>query len=274
MTILKSKAFWCFTSVSSGIGGAVAYDRYEARRIKNEFMKEAAIYGSQPLYPHQSPRLLSFFLLSPTADIHRATLSLLKDQVLDLLTAAGIDYKWILKVEGEEAKRMWDEAAREMNKPEFMIDGNSLDRNDLYLHLMKPIINSNFTEEDDPAGLWKILKEKYTKGGVEGVFGEVVLFDQFTFDRFKSDIEEIKTNDIEPVENLKTDQWWWQRWFSSNSNSQKQPQPVKHQINLFLISCELSQSPLRRLQRFLFGQRDLTRSMAESVMTCIRESKE
>lgn len=270
MTILKSKTFWGFATFSSCIGSAVAYDRFEAKKIRDEFLAEARTFGSQPLLPHQSPRLLSFLLISPNADHRRACLAILKEHALNILTVAGVDYKWSVLVDGEEAKKEWDTVAREANQPELMIEEGkpSIPFKDLEEIVIPPILNRTSANDLNESNIClKALRNKFASVPIGE---EIVCFDRSTLNSFESELSHIKPpSDSQPILPVKRSSWWQRS--PQNSPSPQQLQPVNpEKIKIYFVPCESDQSLLARLQRFLFGQRQLTREIGESVLKIIR----
>lgn len=272
MTILKSKAFWSFTAVSGGIGSVVAFDRYESARLRQNFLDAARVYGSEPLLPHQQPRRLSFFLVSPDAEHRRACLVTLKRYALEILTAAGVDYCWVLQVDAQEAKVKWDEAAQEANKPELMTEEgkSALNINDLFENILKPQLNSNSSDDSkDDKVCWKSLREKYAAVPLGIGSDGFVCFDQTSFNRLQFELQNLKQPAV--AETPAKGSWW------KRASSPPLPLPPKitpENVKLYFIPCDWPQSPLARLQRFLFGQREMTRTIGEAVLKCIRQEQE
>ena len=166
--LLKSKFFWSFAAVPGGVTSGVAYDRYEAHRLKESYLKEARVYGREPLAVSAQPRCLSFFLLSPSATEHRGTLHAIREYALDILTEAGVDYRWVVEVDGEEAKIKWDELARERNEPEFMREQSAIPLEELKSNILEFLMNqvkgSSEGEDDGKSALlWASLRSIYAQ---------------------------------------------------------------------------------------------------------------
>lgn len=294
-TILKSKAFWTFSVLTGSVSSAVAFDRYKANELYKEYLKEASKHGSLPLPSNQTPRCLSIFLLSPNKAHHQSILNTYKSYAVELLTVAGVDYKWIVEVDGEEAKGFWDKMAGDGNKPELMTDENVkvLDLDELRSNLLNYKLREghedtvNVTGDrtadntvDDTEILWNSLRSKYAplpkSEWPPGSDGFLTL-DTYTFESLSSYLASLK-NDSESVHAIETtssNQWWWP--WSSSLNSPNQPQNLQqfnHPINLYNLPCCHSQSPLSRLTRFLFGQQDMTKQIGEAVLKIINEQPE
>lgn len=279
--LLKSKFFWSFSLVAGGASSAVAYDRYEAHCLRESFMAEAREYGREPLPLSEQPRCLSFFLLSPSATDHRATRQIVRSHALDLLTAAGVDYRWVVEVDGEEAKGKWDEAARERNEPELMREQQSIPleelKSNILLHVLQANLNghrdsaSSAADSDKSHQLWESLRSVYTQNPATWPSGSggFVAVDSVTAGALQAALSEprVLLSAAEPVKPAAKS--WWSRAVSSPPA----PAPAASLPLLYQFPCTLSQSPLSRLQRFLFGQREVTRAVGEAVLQCIREAK-
>ena len=311
--LLKSKYFWVFSTISGSLVGAIGYDRFEAQAIHNSFLKEARVYGSLPLYSHQRPRTLGLFLISSDTSSHAATLQNFNKFAVDILTLAGIDYRWIIKLDGEDIKGKWDELARETNQPELMMEENkiSIDLNDLRNFLIKPFLSRSFkigigiesgiqkdkvidggncsesSNSSDKLLIWSKLEtkvfpllnfEEWPKG-LEGF----ISLNQFTFDSLKEDLESgFKLEDSKLLigsspksSNSKSLlSKLTSIWTKTNTNTNNNTNNNNNTlILLHQIPCSHSQSPLDRLARFLFGQRFLAQSIGQAAMKIVQDQE-
>ena len=275
MTILKSKAFWGFSTLMGGVCSAVAYDRYEAHLIRQFLLKEASRYGAEPLYPNQSSRCLSLFLVSRNGEDRRACTSTLKHFALEILTVAGVDYKWIVAVDGVEAKGKWDAAARDTNQPELMREAE-IDAGELIENILRPVICSETT---NTGGLWKNLRDEY--GSVPVGRGEdgFLCIDRFTYDNLLSELRQrIIQRELELEQAVVSSSGVhdgkkssWLKWLSPSQIAVPEPPSSSNfDYYLYYLPCDLSQSPLTRLFRFLFGQRHITKTIGEAALSCVR----
>lgn len=278
-SILKSKAFWSFAGVSGSLGSVVAYDRYQAHLLEQELMQEASNYGRQPLYSHQNPSSVALFLLARDDTQHQAIRETFRKFAVQLLTVAGIDYKWILEVDGEAARKKWDQMARDSNQPELMFEENSngIPLQDLKTNLLVPLLRNIFNrkaEETSPALLWPQLRSAFE--GPREIGSECfVALDPFTFEALNSELSELmnpinNTEEIPPVTTAKSS--FLSRLFKSTSKPATTANPTASpdQIQVQLVPCDYPQGALQRLKRFLFGQHELTRLVGQSVMQVIR----
>lgn len=288
--ILKSKAFWSFSTVFSGISGAVAYDRYEASLLRKKFMAEASEYGKQPLASSESPRSLNFVLLSADSTHHRALRDNFRIFAVELLTVAGVDYKWIVEADGDEVARKWDELARETNKPELMLEGTDkttttgslISREELKINILKPSIKALLSRtpfvptinppSDPKEAIWTLLRQNFCSFSVAESPIEIVTFDHFTqeaiADEIKVALESIPEGEPRIIESKKTRSWFSR---SKKTDLSQQQLPVLPTVSLFHIPLEFSQTLSARLKRFLFGQRELTQTIGEAVLEIIRK---
>ena len=249
---------------------------------------EARVYGREPLAVSAQPRCLSFFLLSPSATEHRGTLHAIREYALDILTEAGVDYRWVVEVDGEEAKIKWDELARERNEPEFMREQSAIPLEELKSNILEFLMNqvkgSSEGEDDGKSALlWASLRSIYAQNPLAKSDGYVT-FDSFTSESLqailKASATDVNVNvnlnskanvNVNAKANANAKASWWSRKNPPSTAQLTAQSPLPLPTSCHHFPCTLSQSPLYRLQRFLFGQRELTRSIGEAVLQCIRQ---
>ena len=100
----------------------MAYDRFKAKQLLEEFMAEARKYGQMPILESQQPQCLSLFFMAADLDASEALKKHFKQYSVQLLTAAGIDYVWAVAVDAEQVSKEWNRAAQDANTPEKMLD--------------------------------------------------------------------------------------------------------------------------------------------------------
>lgn len=270
--IFRSKAFWGFSTVTLGISSAVGYDRFQAHELTKKYLQEASLHGQQPLYPGQQPRCLSLFLLSPTLTHHSSLRSAFKSFAVELLTRAGIDYKWVVEVDGEEAKVLWDQLARDANKPELMLDTSAIDPEQLRTHILNFVLDRKPTvaEVDNStcSFLWDGLRSKYAVN--PSLSSDFVSLDPFTAESLETHLKALSQS-TPPISQSKPVK---SSWFSKSPPTQTPTIPHLFPVNLYTLPCDHSQSPLARLRRFLFGQHEMTRLIGEAVLKIINEHPE
>jgi hypothetical protein len=275
--ILKSKAFWTFSTVTGSISSFVAYDRYQCRILRDYYLEVAAEYGRQPLPHHQSPRCISIFLISKNVVHHKPLRDTFKSFALDILTNAGVDYKWVVEVDGEEAGKWWDEGAREANKPELMLDDSkktidliALNENVLEFELNeKSGLKNNELNVSATEFLWQIIRKKACSIDWPPTSDGFLALDPFTYTSLQSKLKQLA--DEAPVLKvntlLKKSSWFW----SKSIQTPVDTIPSLFPVPLYFIPCEYPQNAFARLYRFLFGQRHLTRSIGDNLLSLIRE---
>lgn len=269
--LLKSKAFWTFSTVTGSVSCCVFYDRFESHRLRQEYLATAAEYGRQPLPHHQPPRCLSVFLIAADATQHRAIRDTFRAFALDLLTVAGVDYKWAVEVDGEEAAKRWDELARDANKPESMLEAK-ITREELVEHVLKRKLSAGSsagTEADEL--LWEGVRAKAAPVDSRSSAGSdgFLALDQYTLKELESSLKTITETPTQTVTAEQPKSKW--HWFSKRSPVSPPPTPSLLPVNLYYIPCDYPQTLFARLNRFLYGQRLLTRSIGEQVLAVIRE---
>ena len=286
--ILKSKAFWTFSTFTGAVSSCVAYDRYQSHLLLQHYLNEASEYGRQPLPHHHQPRCISIFLLAKDADHRKAIRDAFKTYAVDILTVAGLDYKFVVEVDGEGASGKWDEMARESNKPELMLE-DKIALNDLKNRVLKHKLIERAgikaaqeeASEDPTEFLWNGVRTKssplHLSEWPQGSDGFLAL-DPFTFESLQSALKEISAakdseTTVETV-SKKSSSWFW----SKSSQAQSPPQPQQQQqlrplfpVPVYFIPCDQAQSLSARLSRFLFRQHHLTRQIGEPLLELIRE---
>ena len=274
--ILKSKAFWTFSTFTGTVTSCVAYDRYQSHLLLQQYLTEAAEYGRQPLLHHQSPRCISIFLLSKDTIHHKALRDTFKTFALDILTRAGVDYKWVVEVDGEEAGKWWDDGAREGNKPELMLEDSKkiIDLVEFKEHVLERKLNEIAGIEqpesvDATEFLWEGIRNKSCATDWPPSSDGFVALDPFTYDSLQSSLQKLVDTPVKKVNlPVKKSSWFWSKSTQTPTNKST---PNLFPLPLYFIPCEYPQTALTRLNRFLFGQRHLTRSIGESLLALIRE---
>lgn len=287
MGILKSKSFWTFSTITTAVSSCVAYDRYQANVLFQQFLSEAAEYGREPLpHPYQ-PRCISLLLVAKDAAHHRAIRSTFKSFAVELLTVAGIDYKWVVETDGEAAALQWNQVARETNKPESMLDDTKrIGLVDLADRLLKPKLfqraNTEINETDADRFLWNSVRNKssplHLSEWSSGSDGFLAL-DPFTFDSLQATLQVLANEpaEVQPPTPPPTKPSSWFSWFKKTSPSPSPPvTPLRplFPAQLYFVPCDHPQTALARLNRFLFGQRHLTQQIGSALLALIREQPE
>lgn len=279
--LLKSKAFWAFSTVTGTVSSCVAYDRYQSHLLRTHYLQQASEYGRQPLPHHQSPRCLSIFLLARDAAHHKALREMFKDFGLEILTEAGVDYRWVVEVDGEEAGRLWDEGAREGNKPELMLEENKkvIGVDELNEHALEIALSdksgikqTSSTSSADPTDfLWQRIRYKSCSAlDWPPTSDGFLAIDPFTYTSLQSKLQQLKELQELPAEApspVKKKSWFW----SKSNHTQTTATQSIFPVPIYFVPCDYPQTALSRLNRFLFGQRHLTRSIGDSLLALIRE---
>lgn len=276
--ILKSKAFWTFSTFTGTVSSCVAYDRYHSHVLRQKYLTEAAEYGRQPLLHHQSPRCISIFLLSKDTTHHKSLRDTFKIFALDILTRAGVDYKWVVEVDGEEAGKWWDDGAREGNNPELMLEDSKkiVDVEVLKEHVLERKLSEMAgIKQPEPESaetteiLWESIRNKSCSTDWPPSSDGFLALDPFTYNSLHSSLKQLADTPVK-IDNLpvKKSSWLWSK--SSQTPASKLSLNL-FPLPLYFIPCEYPQTAFTRLIRFLFGQRHLTRSIGEALLALIRE---
>ncbi len=267
--IWKSSKFWAFVGVSGSFAGGIAYDRFNAKQLFDEFMAEARKYGQLPILEGQQPQCISLFALTADSDAAEALKTNFKSYSVKLLTAAGIDYAWAVAIDPEQVTKEWNRAAQDANTPEKMLDeGKRLEgglireqllNNSLLVRLGRQV---QFSDT-----LWSSIQAKL----VQKPFWSpnFVALNQSTLTTLSESLAEIKAEPFDVPEEPTPKR----SWFSRTQPVTKIVDPsLLHldAINLRLLNCEQPMSFKHRVWRYLFGQTELVRELGTPTMSLIR----
>ncbi|KAK6453706.1 mitochondrial import inner membrane translocase subunit Tim54 [Scheffersomyces xylosifermentans] len=90
---LPSRNWMIFWSVLAGIGGGIAYDKYQQSQIRKKWMAEVHSL-SERVYPvDRVPRKLTIFIAPPPDDFLEESLKIFRKFVKPVLNAASLDYE-------------------------------------------------------------------------------------------------------------------------------------------------------------------------------------
>lgn len=103
----KSKTFWTFASITGGLGGALAWDRYKLTKIRKELRNEAHELGSHPA--SETIRKVTIVAFGKDRNELRKMRTLWRAFTVDLFTIAGCDYQMV-EFDADRIDRVIDKA--------------------------------------------------------------------------------------------------------------------------------------------------------------------
>lgn len=90
---LPSRNWSIFWTLLATVGGGIAYDRYEQKRIRNKWMEKVQSLG-EATYPNDRiPRKLSVFIAPPPNDYLEGSVKYFKKFVKPVINASAIDFE-------------------------------------------------------------------------------------------------------------------------------------------------------------------------------------
>ncbi|KAF2765056.1 hypothetical protein EJ03DRAFT_320126 [Teratosphaeria nubilosa] len=89
---LPSRNWMIFLSITGSFAGAVIYDKWQMRRIREKWCKLVQHIAEEPLDSHTLPRRLTVYLAAPPADGVRGAREHFHDYVKPILVAAAMDW--------------------------------------------------------------------------------------------------------------------------------------------------------------------------------------
>lgn len=90
---LPSRNWMIFWTVLASFGGAIAYDRHEQKKIREEYMEKLTYLSKVPYSSDKIPRKLSIFVAPPPNDFLDESLKYFRKYVKPFLNASAIDFE-------------------------------------------------------------------------------------------------------------------------------------------------------------------------------------
>lgn len=160
MTILRSKAFWTITGTAATVAGASLYDKIECKRIRENFIAEAKVYGDQPFREGDHERKITVVQFSTDSEEAEAQRAIFKQYSADILTKAGVDYQCLEFVGSKLDKRYYE--LKDEKEIKEVADGQVPKESDE--NIKKPSIFSEFNFIKPMAQYWFVLQEAVPSG--------------------------------------------------------------------------------------------------------------
>lgn len=89
---LPSRNWMIFWSVLASIGGGIAYDKYQQKQIRKEYMAKVEKLSKEVYESNRLPRKLTIFIAPPPDDFLDKSMAYFKKFIKPVLNAAAIDY--------------------------------------------------------------------------------------------------------------------------------------------------------------------------------------
>ncbi|EMD01175.1 hypothetical protein BAUCODRAFT_49367, partial [Baudoinia panamericana UAMH 10762] len=89
---LPSRNWLIFLSITGSIAGAITYDRWQTRRVKQKWCDLVSHLAEEPLSSHHMPRRLTIYLAAPPADGLRSAREHFTNYIKPILVAGGMDW--------------------------------------------------------------------------------------------------------------------------------------------------------------------------------------
>jgi import inner membrane translocase subunit TIM54 len=122
---LPSRNWLIFWTVVAGLGGGIAYDKYEQKQIRAKWMKHVE-HLSQEAYPNDRiPRKMSIFIAPPPDNFLDVSMKYFKKYVKPVLNAAAVDYEVYSENRQGDIRASVAEKIRELRRERSGIESKS-----------------------------------------------------------------------------------------------------------------------------------------------------
>lgn len=126
---LPSRNWLIFWTVLAGIGGGIAYDKYEQKQIRAKWMKHVE-HLSQEAYPNDRiPRKMSIFIAPPPDNFLDVSMKYFRKYVKPVLNAAAVDYEVYSENRQGDIRASVAEKIRELRRERSGVDNTQSDQN-------------------------------------------------------------------------------------------------------------------------------------------------
>lgn len=121
---LPSRNWLIFWSVVAGLGGGIAYDRYEQKQIRAKWMKHVEHYGLETYGNDRIPRKVSIFVAPPPDNVLDASMKYFRKYIKPVLNAAAVDYEVYTENRQGDIRASVAEKIRELRRERAGIDAS------------------------------------------------------------------------------------------------------------------------------------------------------
>ncbi|CAK7890823.1 mitochondrial import inner membrane translocase subunit Tim54p [[Candida] anglica] len=174
---LPSRNWMIFWTVLAGIGGGIAYDKYEQKKIREKWMLEVSKFAKEQYPNDRIPRKLSIFIAPPPNDFLDESLRYFKRYIKPVLNASAVDFEVYTENRQGDIRSEVAEKIRELRRSKIAKseddnekkgDDKQVDSSNwlAYSHINKS--NNNASIDDE--GPLVSRQELYTPADVLGLY--------------------------------------------------------------------------------------------------------
>lgn len=179
---LPSRNWMIFWTVVAGLGGGIAYDKYEQSKIREKWMTEVQALSQETYTTQRIPRKLTIFIAPPPNDFLEESLKVFRKYIKPVLNASAIDYQIYTETRQGDIRMAVANKIRELRKEKI----NQTTENEQQLataaynkswgKFFKVTVPEFFTkpfkkhEPEDESALIKQRNELYTPKDVLGLY--------------------------------------------------------------------------------------------------------
>ncbi|EGV64518.1 hypothetical protein CANTEDRAFT_103890 [Yamadazyma tenuis ATCC 10573] len=113
---LPSRNWMIFWTVLASIGGGYAYDRYEQKQIRKQYMAKVEELGREPYDSHRLPRKLTVFIAPPPDDFLEVSMGYFRRYVKPVLNSASIDFDILVANKQGDIRSSVSERIRQLRR--------------------------------------------------------------------------------------------------------------------------------------------------------------
>lgn len=119
---IPSRNWLIFWAVAGTIGGWISYDRYERKKIRDQWKERVSHLASKPMNPLEMPRKITVYVAPPPGDYLDASLSHFRQYIKPILTASATDFDLRTENRQGEIRHMVAEEIRNRRRKELGLE--------------------------------------------------------------------------------------------------------------------------------------------------------
>lgn len=148
---LPSRNWMIFWTVLAGIGGGIAYDKYQQSQIRKKYMKLVEHLGEEVYSQQRIPRKLTIFIAPPPNDFLEESLRYFRKYVKPILNSAAIDYEIYTENRQGDIRSQVAEKIRQLRRSQNEKQAETKSENDEFKH------RHDLYEAKDVLGLYQLV---------------------------------------------------------------------------------------------------------------------
>lgn len=113
---LPSRNWMIFWSVLASIGGGIAYDKYQQKQIRKQYMAKVEDLSKEVYDSKRLPRKLTIFIAPPPDDFLDKSMAYFKKFIKPVLNSAAIDYDILVASKQGEIRASVSERIRQLRR--------------------------------------------------------------------------------------------------------------------------------------------------------------